>query len=371
MKKKGMVAVLLAGTLLIGACGTNQNTGGNVSNADEGGAQKSEADSSQSEAGESESAGGSGEGLKVVYVTPGAMGDNGFCDSVGRGLERIEADFGAKTTVIENNNDASKYAESLEACFQWQPDVVFAEPYGFEELYVQYADKYPDTTIVCLDFVLENTQKTISSYTFINEEGAFLAGVCAALVTESDLEYANEEKIVGFVGGQDITVIRGFYKGFEQGVKYIDPEIEILQTYVGDFFDPVKGKTAANQLYAQGADIIFQAAGRTGHGVLEAANEENKYAIGVDSNQNGVYPGHVVSSMVKDLDGAVYDTFKLIVDGTYENNVVYSKGAGPSGVYLAIDEFSEDIMTPEMISQIDEITNKIAAGEIQIERYTE
>lgn len=333
--------------------------------------ESTESEAPAQEASTDESSAKSAEGMKVVYVTPGAMGDNGFCDSVGRGLDRIEADFGAQTTVIENNNDASKYAESLEACFQWQPDVVFAEPYGFEELYIQYADKYPDTTIVCLDFVLENNEKTISSYTFINEEGSFLAGVCAALVTESDLEYANEEKIVGFVGGNDITVIREFYTGFEQGVKYVDPEIEVLSTYVGDFFDPVKGKTAAKQLYAQGADIIFQAAGRTGHGVLEAANEEGKYAIGVDSNQNGVYPGHVVSSMVKDLDGAVYDTFAKIVDGSYEENVVYSKGAGPSGVYLAIDENSEKILTPEMLAQIDEVTDKIVSGEIKIERYSE
>lgn len=352
-KGKCIGTLLLAGALFLSACGSAK-------------APAAEAEKKQ-ESAESQTA----EGMKVAYVTPGATGDNGFCDSVARGLARIETDFGAQTTIIENNNDASKYAESLEACFQWQPDVVFSEPYGFEELYTQYADKYPDTKIVCLDFTLENTQKTISSYTFISEEGAFLAGVCAAKVTESDLELANEEKKVGFVGGQDIPVIKGFYKGFEQGVKYVDPDIEILVTYVGDFFDPVKGKTAAKQLYAQGADIVFQAAGTSGQGVLEAAKEENRYAIGVDSNQNGLYPGHVVTSMVKDLDGAVYDTFKLIVDGTYEENKIYSKGAGPSGVYLAIDDNTKAIIPQEMVDEIEDIQNKIVAGEIKVERYTE
>lgn len=347
-KAKRVVAIALAGVMLLSGCGSAKTE-------NEGTAVQGEAKSD----------------LKVAYVTPGATGDNGFCDSVARGLERIKQDYGAQTTIIENNNDASKYAESLEACFQWQPDIVFSEPYGFEELYTQYADKYPDTTIVCLDFTLENTAKTISNYVFISEEGAFLAGVCAALVTESDLELANEEQKVGFVGGNDIPVIRGFYKGFEQGVKYVNPDIEILSTYVGDFFDPVKGKTAAKQLYAQGADIIFQAAGTSGQGVLEAASEENKYAIGVDSNQNGLYPGHVVSSMVKDLDGAVYDLFVMIQEGTYESNHTYEKGAGPSGVYLAIDEYSEDILTQEMIDQIQEIQDKIVSGEIKIERYTE
>lgn len=349
-KMKRLVALLLAGSMVLTACGSTAGTASSGASGEEAGA---------------------GAGMKVAYVTPGATGDNGFCDSVASGLKRIEEDFGAQTTIIENNNDASKYAESLEACFQWQPDVVFSEPYGFEELYTQYADKYPDTKIVCLDFVLENTAKTISSYTFISEEGAFLAGVAAALVTESDLELANSDKKVGFVGGQDIPVIKGFYKGFEQGVAYVDPEIEIVSTYVGDFFDPVKGKTAAKQLYAQGVDIVFQAAGTSGQGVLEAANEENKYAIGVDSNQNGLYPGHVVTSMVKDLDGAVYDMFSMIVDGTYEENHLYTKGAGPSGVYLAIDDYTRDILSEDMIAQIEDVQDKIVAGEITVEQYTE
>ncbi len=345
---KRLIAMALTAMLLLSGCGT----------------EKAAKPKSAEQAGESS-------GMKVAYVTPGATGDNGFCDSVARGLSRMEKDFGIKTTIIENNNDASKYAESLEACFQWQPDVVFAEPYGFEELYMQYADKYPDTKIVCLDFVLQNSKNTISSYSFISEEGSFLAGVCAALVTESNLEFANSDKKVGFVGGQDIPVIKGFYHGFQQGVAYVDPDIEIVSTYVGDFFDPVKGKTAAKQLYAQGVDIVFQAAGTSGQGVLEAAKEENKYAIGVDSNQNGLYPGHVVASMVKDLDGAVYDLFKMIADGTYEVNHQYTKGAGPAGVYLAIDDYSKEILTPEMIEKIQAAEKDIVDGKITVDRYTE
>lgn len=347
MKKcNKVIAVVLASLLLLTACGQSGDNKGKGTDTD-------------------------GKKLRVAYITPGATGDNGFCDSVARGLERIKKDFGAETTVIENNNDASKYAESLEACFQWNPDVVFAEPYGFEQLYVQYADQHPEVKVICLDFVLENPQKTISSYTFISEEGSFLAGVAAAMVTKSNLPLANQEKKVGFVGGQDIPVIKGFLKGFEQGVAYVDPDIEVISTYVGDFFDPVKGKTAAKQLYAQGVDIIFQAAGTSGQGVLEAANEVNQYAIGVDSNQNGLYPGHVVSSMVKDLEGAVYDIFKIIADGTFEQNHVYSKGAGTGGVYLAIDDFSKEILTEDMISEIKAIEEKIVSGEITVERYTE
>lgn len=309
--------------------------------------------------------------LRVAYVTAGAQGDNGFTDSVVRGMNRIKADYGAEITIIENNNDAAKYAESMEACFQWQPDVVFADAYGFEELFAQYADEYPDVTMVNLDFVIENSKKTVSSYTFVSEEGAFLAGVLAAKVTTSDLPLANPDKTVGFVGGQEITVIKGFLSGFEQGVAYVDPDIKVLVSYVGDFFDPVKGKTATKQLYAQGADIVFQAAGTSGNGALEAANEEGKYVIGVDSNQNGLYPGHVVASVIKDLEGAVYDTFTKIEDGTFEPGTVYTKGAGPSGVYLAIDQYSEEILTPEIIEEINKVQDEIVGGTVTVTPYTE
>lgn len=312
-----------------------------------------------------------GKKLRVAYVTAGAQGDNGFTDSVVRGMNRIQDDYGAEITVIENNNDAAKYAESMEACFQWQPDVVFADAYGFEELFAQYADQNPDVIMVNLDFVIENSKKTVSSYTFISEEGGFLAGVLAARVTTSSLSYANPDKTVGFVGGQEITVIKSFLSGFRQGVSYVDPDIKVLVSYVGDFFDPVKGKTAAKQLYAQGADIVFQAAGTSGNGALEAANEENKYVIGVDSNQNGLYPGHVAASVIKDLDGAVYATFQKIGDGSFQKGTVYTKGAGPAGVYLAIDDYSRKILTPDMIEGLNSVQDDIISGNIKVERYTE
>lgn len=360
MKKiKSVIALLLALVLMVGVfagCGKKVETTEEPSTAPEA---SPEAGSTTEKA------------LKVAYVTAGAQGDNGFTDSVCRGMARIQKDFGAETKIIENNNDSARFAQSIEACFQWGPDVVFADAYGFEELFAQYADKYPDVIMVNLDFVITNEKNTVSSVTFIAEEGAFLAGVLAAKATASSLEYANADKKVGFVGGKEITVIKGFLDGFQQGVAYVDPSIEVLVSYVGDFFDPVKGKQAANQLYAQGADIIFQAAGQSGNGVLEAASESKKYVIGVDSNQNGTYPGFVVSSMIKDLDGAVYDVFSQIADGSYKPGNVYEKHAGPGGCYLAIDDFSKDILPAEMVTEIEGIQNDIVSGKIKVERYTE
>lgn len=313
----------------------------------------------------------SGDGKRVVYVTAGAMGDNGFTDYTVEGINRIEADFGAEIRVIENNNDSAKFSQSVEAAFQWNPDVVFADAYGFEELYAQYADKYPDVKVINLDFVIENQEKTVTSVTYINEEGSYLAGYLAAKVTLSDLDLANSAKKVGFVGGNDIPVIREFEYGFKQGVAAVDPTIEVISTFIGDFFDPVKGKQAAQQLYAQDIDIIFQAAGQAGAGVLEAAKEGNHYAIGVDSNQNGTFPGHVVASMVKDLNNTVYEIFKSIEDGTYEEGQHLEQGAGIGGVYLILDDHSKAILPEELIKEIEDLQQAIQSKEVTVERYKE
>lgn len=350
MKKKSLkvsMSLLMCTALFLSACSSAEGT---------------------NPAGGTEAASGKKE-YRVAYVTPGGTGDNGFTDSVVSGIDRIGTDYGAKTTVVECNNDAAKYAQAIEQTFQWKPDVVFADAYGFEELYAQYADKYPDVDIINLDFELENEKKTISYVTFINEEGSFLAGALAAMVTTSDLQYADEQKKIGFMGGKQIPVIESFQYGFEQGAKYIDPEIEVLVTYTGDFFDPVKGKQAAKQLFAQGADVVFQAAGRTGIGALEAASEEQKYAIGVDSNQNGLYPGFVISSMVKDLGGAAYNIFREIENGTYVDGTHYENGAGEGGVYLAIDENSEAILGDELIQKLKEIEQKLVDKEVVVEKY--
>lgn len=349
MKRKNLIkviALIMSVAFFVSACGKSapDGTSGDTSNKKE---------------------------FRVAYVTPGGTGDNGFTDSVVSGIDRIAKDYGAKTTIVECNNDAAKYAQAIEQTFQWKPDVVYADAYGFEELYAQYADKYPDIDIINLDFILDNEKKTISYVTFINEEGSFLAGALAAMVSISNLEYADGDKKIGFMGGKQIPVIESFQYGYEQGAKYIDPDMDVLVTYTGDFFDPVKGKQAAKQLFAQGADVVFQAAGRSGIGALEAASEEKKYAIGVDSNQNGLYPGFVISSMVKDLGGAAYNIFTDIYNGTYKDGTHFENGAGEGGVYLAIDENSEAILGDELIQKLKDIEEKIVKGEIVVKKYSE
>lgn len=313
---------------------------------------------------------GAAAGHRVAYIINGGLGDQSFYDSGQRGIDRIAEDFGVKTTTIECNFDPAKYPQALQSAIQWNADVIFVISYGFEDLLKQYADMYPDKKFVNIDTVVENSADTITSVDFIEEEGAFMAGVVAALVTnDTSLEGVNPEKVIGAVGGDEDPVIKAFIYGYEQGAHYIDPEVKVETIYAGTWTDPVKGKQAAKQLYSKGADIVFQIASLTGAGVLEAAAEEGKYAIGVDSNQNGLQPGHVVTSDLKNVGDAIYDVYQSIVDGTFEQGKVLEYGLANGGVGLAIDEYTEEILPEETLNKIREIQDKVINGEIEVKRY--
>ena len=307
---------------------------------------------------------------KVAYIINGALGDLSFYDSGQAGIDRIAKDFKVQTRTIECNFDPAKYPQALQAAIQWNADAIFVISYGYEDLLMQYADQYPAKYWVNVDTVVENKKKTITSVDFVEEEGAFMAGVVAGLVTtDTSIRGVNADKVIGAVGGEDDPVIRAFIYGYEQGAKYIDKDIEVKTVFAGTWDDPVRGKQAAKQLYSQKADIVFQIAALTGSGVLEAAREEGKYAIGVDSNQNPLQPGHVVTSDLKNVGDAIYGVFKTIVDGTYKPGVVLEYGLKENGVGLAIDEHTEKILPAKSLQRVLEIQEKVKSGQIKVKRY--
>ncbi len=306
---------------------------------------------------------------KVAYVINGSLGDQSFYDSGYAGIKKIEKDFGVETRVIECNFDPSLYYPSLMAAARWA-DVIFVISYGFEEELKQVATKFPEKIWVNIDTVVQDPKGIISSVDYREEEGAFLAGVVAAIVTTmTELPGINPQKIIGAVGGDDDIVIRSFVYGYEQGAKYIDPQVEVKVIYVGSWDDPAKGKQAALQLYAQGADVVFQIAALTGFGVLQAAKEVGKYAIGVDSNQNPLMPGHVITSDLKEVGQSIYKIFQMIINGTFQKGMIYSFGVKEGMVGLAIDEYTRMILPEAVVNRILEIQRKIAEGEIKVKYY--
>ena len=183
---------------------------------------------------------------RVAYIINGGLGDLSFYDSGQAGIDRIRDEFGVQTRTIECGFDPARYAQALQAAIQWNADVMFVISYGFEDLLQQYADQYPNKYWINVDTVVENSRRTITSVDFIEEEGAFLAGVAAALVTtDTSLKGVNPDKIIGAVGGDDDPVIRAFLYGYEQGAKHVDPEIEVKAVFAGTWDDPVRGKQAA------------------------------------------------------------------------------------------------------------------------------
>lgn len=306
---------------------------------------------------------------KVAYVINGSLGDQSFYDSGYAGIKQLQEDFGVQTRVIECNFDPSLYYPSLTTAAQWA-DVIFVISYGFEEELKEIAMKFPNKIWVNIDTVVQDEKGIISSVDYREEEGAFLAGAVAAMVTVmTQLPGINPQKIIGAVGGDDDIVIRSFVYGYEQGAKYIDPEVQVKVIYVGTWDDPAKGKQAALQLYAQGADVVFQIAALTGFGVLQAAQEVGKYAIGVDSNQNPLVPGHVITSDLKEVGKSIYKIFKMILDGTFEKGKVYSFGVKEGFVGLAVDEYTRKILPAETVEKILKLQEMVANGTITVKPY--
>ncbi len=306
---------------------------------------------------------------KVAYVINGSLGDHAFYDSGYRGLMQIKKDFGVRVRVLECKFDPSLYYPSLLTAARWA-DVIFVISYGFEKELKQIADRFPSKIFVNVDTDVMDPKHLLSSIVYRQEEGAFLAGVTAAITTTlTKLPGINPQKIIGAVGGDDDIVIRAFMYGYKRGAHYIDPETQVKIVYIGNWDDPAKGKAAALQLYSEGADVVFQVAALAGIGVLKAAKQVGKYAIGVDSNENGIAPGHVITSDLKEVGKSIYKVYKMIVDGTYKKGKIYSFGVKEGIIGLAIDKYTRQILPKDVVDRIVKIQKEIATGKLIIPPY--
>ena len=305
---------------------------------------------------------------KVVYLINGALGDNAFYDSGQLGMNKIAEEYKVETRTIETNFDAGQYEPALQAAVGYA-DVIFVISYGFEDQLKEYADKYPNKIFVNIDTVVQNSKNTITSVDFIEEESAYLAGVVAGLTTlDTSLPRVNSEKLIGAVGGDVDPVIQAFVFAYTNGAKSIDPEITVETKYLGSWDDTAKGKQAALQLYDMGADVVFQIAAAAGMGVLQAAEERGLYAIGVDTNQNDIAPGHVVASDIKDVGKAIAEVFKTIKDGTYKPGQVLSYGLASGGVDIDMTAKTQSI-SKEIQDKVLAVRQQIIDGTLKVEIY--
>jgi basic membrane protein A len=251
--------------------------------------------------------------ISFTIILPNPRGDRSFIDSAAAGAERAIAELGVNGTIVETAG-AQEHDAAIRRAIQDDPDLIITIAVDFTTI-EEIADEFPDQKFAAQEsfFPEAPDYPNLALYNILTHENSYLAGIAAGMLTRT--------KIVGAVGGLDVNGINLFIQGYEEGVLSVCADCQVLRSYVGDFSDPVTGKEQALNLYSEGADILFQVAGRSGEGVLEAAAETGNFAIGVDSNQDDLFPGTVIVSAMKRVDNAVFNFVQSIVDGTYTPGV--------------------------------------------------
>ena len=305
------------------------------------------------------------EALKVAMVVAGTLGDRSFYDSGNEGLTRAANELKVETKVFECRSVPSAFSEQIIAAAQ-SYEVVFTVGWELVDPLLEIAPDFPDVKFIHIDAAIEGVAN-VSSIDYLENEGSFVAGAMAALMTSKTGDpKINDKNVIGAVGGMDIPVIRNFVAGYEAGAKYIDPEIKVETGFVGSFEDPAKGKEMALTIFNKGADIIFQIAGNTGNGVIEAAKDAGFYAIGVDSDQGYIAPGSIMGSMMKRVGLSVFETIQKILDGSYQNGAVITYGIAQNGVGMSKDDDMKKIVGDEVMNKLADIEKGIVEKTIPV-----
>jgi basic membrane protein A len=287
-----------------------------------------------------------------MLLAQGGLGDRSFNDSAYAGLQEAQRRFEIRFETVDFTSDEAN-TEALRNFAQQNYDLIIGVGFESAAYIAAVAPDYPDQHFAVIDVVVDSPN--VASIIYREQEGDFLMGVLAALLTES--------KTVGFVGGMDIDIIRRIESGFKQGVAYQDSDVIVLSDMAGTFTDPEVGKGLALAQYEAGADIVYNAAGRTGLGVIEAAKEAGKLTIGTSGDQRYLAPGHVVGNRPKRVDTAVLTLIEEVKNGTFTPG---TRSLGLEEEGLSLGPFDETLVSQAMQEQLEELKQQIIAGEIQI-----
>jgi basic membrane protein A len=340
-----ILAILMVGTLLFTACGS---------------ATTEEAAPAEEAATEPQ--------FTCALITPNPLGDRSFIDSSARGIEQANEELPVKCDIIETNG-VSEHEAALRGAIAEGYDLVLGLAID-AELFVNLANEFPDQKFSSpSEIFVDELPSNMVSYQVEVHESSFLAGIVAGMMTTS--------KVVGVVNGGDSPAMNQFTYGFKQGVMEVCPDCQVLVSYLGfEFSNPTLGLETALAQYDQGADIIYQVAGRSGEGVLEAAAQVGKYAIGVDSNQDYIQPGSIITSVIKRVDKTTYDSIESVVNDSFQGGQFISKGLAEGFSGLSWDEGStafEENGPADMVAElptvkekVEEYRAKILSGEYKV-----
>jgi basic membrane protein A and related proteins len=302
-----------------------------------------------------------------ALITPNPLGDRSFIDSSARGIERANNELPVQCDIIETNG-VSEHETALRGAISEGYDLILGLAMD-AALFTSLATEFPDQKFASpSEIFAEELPPNMVSYLIDVHESSFLVGLVVGSMTKT--------KIVGAVVGGDAPSLNQFFYGYKQGVLEVCPDCEVLVSYLGfDFSNPTLGLETALAQYDQGADIIYQIAGRSGEGVLEAAAQRDLYAIGVDSNQDYIQPGHVIVSMIKRVDMTTYDAIQMIVNDSFTSGF-QRKGMKEGFAGLSWDEGStafEESGPSDMVEKLTEVKalveeyrTKIINGEFKV-----
>ncbi len=325
------------------------------------------------------------EPLRVTLVINGVLGDKSFFDSAQRGMDRAMDDFNIEVNTIELGVDPANWESGLEDAMSDSEsyDVLIVGTFQMVDFLAARVHQYPDKVFITYDagVAYDNADLCVDgcanvySITYLQNEGSFLAGVyAAAMSVQADIEGIDPAAVVlGAIGGQDIPVINDFIVGYEQGACLVSPDSNVIVQYAGGWNDPARGKEIALAMYEQGADIVFQIAGGTGVGVFEAAEEQGRFAIGVDSDQativmdtNPDQAARILTSMMKNVDNSLYRAMDLYFQDALPIGEMEALGISEGGVGLAINDIYTG-NTPEAVQNlIAAVQEAVVAGDISV-----
>ena len=381
MKKKflcGAAVMAMTASMLFGCAGDSaeETTAAGKETSAEAGAEKETEAKEDAEKKETEAA--SGEKVKVTLLVTGSFGDKAFNDSAQAGMKKIESEMGDQVEVemIEMGSDKTKFEGSMLDAAESDADIIITGLWDMKEITEQVAQEFPEKKFIIFDTDVDYTLGDLSnvySMSYKQNEGAFLAGVLAASATKSDMEYANEDNVIGFVGAKDTAaVINDSAVGYIEGAQFVNPDIKVLVSYVGSYVDSATAKELALTQYSSGADCVFVAAGPASVGVIEAGAESQKYVIGVDSDQALAYEGkdeanYIISSAIKGVGDSLFSSIERAQAGELPYGEHETLGLAEGAVGLADNEIYNTVVPEDVRTAVDGAKEKLLAGEVTVD----
>jgi len=297
----------------------------------------------------------------AVVFDMGGKFDKSFNEGVYNGVEKFKKETGIPYVDFEITNE-TQYEQAHRRFAERGQNPIIGVGFAQADAVQKVGAEFPKTDFTVIDGIVK--LPNVQSVLFKEQEGSFLVGMLAAMASKSGK--------VGFVGGMDIPLIRRFECGYEQGAKYANPQVVVVQNMTGTtpsaWDDPGRGGELAKAQFDGGVDVVYAAAGNTGLGVYQAAADAHKLAIGVDSNQNYLHPGTMLTSMVKRVDLAAYNSLEAAKSGNWQGGITVL-GLKEGGIDWAYDQYNEKLITPEMKAKVDAAKADIIAGKITVADY--